>query len=250
MPSSPGYCEARLEPDALPVALVDEAPVAVAVAAQPLLHGRVAQPLLRLLPAVGEHPLRQDPGHLAEPVAERRRVGEHVEALDLARLLHRVDRALPRARRGAGAVAHVEVRDLALRAALADDLEELLDRVLQVRVAVADVARVVAAVAADHLVETDDLLGRRGAARVELEPGRDAERAGVHRLGDVALHRDELLLGRPRREHAGGVAHPVVADEPREVLRVAGVREEREVLGEALPLDRARRRRTSAAAPR
>ena len=36
MPSRPGYCEARLQAHAVPVALVDEAPVAVAVAPQPL----------------------------------------------------------------------------------------------------------------------------------------------------------------------------------------------------------------------
>ena len=109
----PRVLRARLQPHAVPVAAVDEAPVAVALVAQPLAHARVAQPLARLLPAVRQHPRRQDPGHLAEAVAERRRVGEDVEALDLARRLHRVDRALPGAGRGAGAVADVEVRDLA-----------------------------------------------------------------------------------------------------------------------------------------
>ena len=37
-----GVLRARLEPDAVPVALVDEAPVAVAVAAQAFAHTRVA----------------------------------------------------------------------------------------------------------------------------------------------------------------------------------------------------------------
>src|SRR5207248_4725284 len=113
----PRVLRARLEPDAVPVALVDEAPVAVAVAAQAFAHTRVAQALARRLPAVVEDPLREDPGHLAEPVAERRRVGEHVDPLDVARAGHRVDRALPRSRRRARAMAHVEVRDLAARPA-------------------------------------------------------------------------------------------------------------------------------------
>src|SRR5207237_4967822 len=138
------------EPYAVPVPLVDEAPVAVAVAAQPFAHARVPQALARRLPAIVEDPLRQDPGHLAEPVAERRRVGEHVEPLDLARAGHRGDGALPRARGRARAMAHVEVRDLAARPALANDRQELVDRVLQVRIPIADVARGVAPVPGDE----------------------------------------------------------------------------------------------------
>ena len=45
----------------------------------------------------------------------------------------------------------------------------------------------------DDRVQAHELVGRRLAARVELEPGRHAERARLHRLVDEALHRRQLL---------------------------------------------------------
>ena len=125
-----------------------------------------------------------------------------------------------------------------MRTALADDRQELVDRLLQLRVAVSDVARVVAVVLADDLVQPHELVGGRHAPGIELKPGREAERACVHGLADEGLHRAQLRLGRLRAEDAGRVANGVVADEPGEVLRVAVAREPREMVGEARPLDR------------
>ena len=62
-----GVLRARLQAHAVPVALVDEAPVAVALAAQSLAVAGIAQPLARLLPAVGQHPLRQIPAIWPSP---------------------------------------------------------------------------------------------------------------------------------------------------------------------------------------
>ncbi len=87
-------------------------------------------------------------------------------------------------------------------------------------------------------VQAHQLVGRRLAARVELEPGRHPERSGLHRLVDEALHRRHLLGARRRARHARGEPDRVVADEPGEVRRVADVREELEVLAEGRPRDR------------
>ena len=70
-PAELGVLRSRLEVHALPLALVDEAPVAVALVAHPLAERRVAQLRRRGLRPVLGHPRRQDPGHLAEALAER-----------------------------------------------------------------------------------------------------------------------------------------------------------------------------------
>ncbi len=111
---------------------------------------------------------------------------------------HLLDRALPAALRRVRVVADVQVRDLRLRAARPGDLEELVDRVQQPRVAVADVARVDAVVLARDRVQAPQLLGRRLPAGVELEPGRHAERARLHRVAHEALHQHHLLRARAR----------------------------------------------------
>src|SRR5438132_6869344 len=98
------------------------------------------------------------------------------------------------------------------------------------RVAISDMARVVAVVLADDPVQPNELLGRGCAAGIELEPGRETERACMHRLPDEGLHRAQLRLRRLRPEHAGGVADRVMADEPGEVLRVPLPREPGEVV--------------------
>ena len=232
-----GMLRRRLEVDALPFALVDEAPVAVALVAHARAQRRVAQLRRgRLRPVLG-HPRRQDPGHLAEALAERGRVGEDVEP-GLAARRHLLDRALPAALGRVRVVADVQVRDLRPRAARPRHREELVDRLEQARVAVADVARVDAVVAPGDGVQAHQLVGRRLAARVELEPGRHPERARLHRLVDEALHRRHLLAGRRRARHARGEPDRVVADEPGEVRRVADVREELEVPAEGRPRDR------------
>ena len=120
-----GVLLARLQADAIPLALVDEAPVAVALRPQPLARLGVAQARERRLGAVGGDPGRQDPGQLAEPVEEGRRVGEHVHAL-LARRRHHLDRALPAPVRRVRVVPDVEVRDLRADPARTGDLEELV----------------------------------------------------------------------------------------------------------------------------
>ena len=251
-PRGPGMTRGhRLQADALPVALVDEAPVAVAVAAQPLARCRdraaaccaSSQPSASThcgrIPAIWPRPSRNG---VVSASTSRPSTSRACCIVSTARC-HAPGAAPVRWR-----TFRCEIWPLVPPSRTI--VQELVDRVLELRVAVADVARVVAAVAADDLVQPDELVGRRRAARVELEAGREPERARVHRLGDVALHRRELLLGRLRREDAGGVAHRVVADEPREVLRVAGVREEREVLARTSPTRPARRRRTCACAPR
>ena len=187
-PAELGVLRSRLEVHALPLALVDEAPVAVALVAHPLAERRVAQLRRRSLRPVLGHPRRQDPGHLAEALAERGRVGEDVESR-LAARRHLLDRALPAPLRRVRVVADVQVRDLRSRAPGPGDREELVDRLEQARVAVADVARVDAVVLAGDGVQAHQLLGRRLPARVELEPGRHPERSRLHRLVDEALHR-------------------------------------------------------------
>ena len=99
---------ARLQAHPVPLALVDEPPVPVALGAQALPCLRVAQVGERGLGAVGRDPGRQDSGQLAEPVEERRRVGEHVHAL-LARGGHHLDRSLPPSVGRARVVPDVEV---------------------------------------------------------------------------------------------------------------------------------------------
>ena len=154
---------------ALPLALVDEAPVAVALVAHPFAERRVAQLLRRRLWPVLGHPGRQDPGHLAEALAERGRVGEHVEAR-LAARRHLLDRALPAALGRVRVVPDVQVRDLRSGASRPGHLQELVDCLKQARVAVADVARVDAVVLAGDGVQPHQLVRRRLAAGVELEP--------------------------------------------------------------------------------
>ena len=144
-PAELGVLRSRLEVHALPLALVDEAPVAVALVAHPLAERRVAELRRRGLRPVLGHPRRQDPGHLAETFAERGRVGEDVEP-GLAARRHLLDRALPAPLGRVRVVADVQVRDLRSRAPRPRDREELVDRLEQARVAVADVARVDAVV--------------------------------------------------------------------------------------------------------
>ncbi len=232
-----GVLRARLQAHAAPLALVDEAPVAVALGAQPLTRGRIAQPRERRVGAALGDPRRQDSRHLAEPLAERRRIGEHVEAA-LPRRGHLLDRSLPAAFRRVRVVPDVQVRDLGLRAPGPGDLEELVDRVQQTGVAVANVTRVDAVVLAGHGVQAPQLLRRRLAARVELEPGRHPERARLHRIAHEALHQRHLLAGRARAGDARREPDRVVPDEPGEVLRVADLRDELQVLAEARPGNR------------
>ena len=155
----------------------------------------------------------------------------------LARGLHHLDGALPATVGRIRVVAHVEVGDLGADPAGAGDLEELGDRVQDPGVAVADVARVDAVVLAGDRVQAHELRRRRLAARVELEPGRHAERAGLHRLPHEAVHQRRLQLGRVRAGDAGGEPDRVVPDEPGEVRAVPDVREEVEVLAERRPRD-------------
>ena len=148
-PAQLGVRRSRLEVHALPLALVDEAPVAVALVAHPLAQGRIAELRRRRLRPVLGHPRRQDPGHLAEALAERSRIGEDVEPRLTARG-HLLDRALPASLGRVRVVADIQVRDLRSRAPRTGDRKELVDRLQQARVTVADVARV------DPVVVTGD----------------------------------------------------------------------------------------------
>ena len=186
---------ARLQAHAIPLALVDEPPVAVALRPQLLARVGIAQARDRGGVAVGRDPGRQDARQLPEPVDERRRVGEDVHAL-LARRRHHLDRPLPAAVGRAGVVAHVQVRDLGAGTTGPRDLEELRDRVQDPRVAVPDVARVDPVVLARDRVQPYELGRRRLTARVELEPGRHPERPRLHRLVHEAIHQRRLHVGR------------------------------------------------------
>jgi hypothetical protein len=71
--------------------------------------------------AAGGDPRRQNACELAEPVEERRRVGEHVHPL-FTRGGHHLDRALPAPVGRTRVLADVEMRDLGANASGAGDL--------------------------------------------------------------------------------------------------------------------------------
>ena len=223
---------------ALPLALVDEAPVAVALVAHPLAERRVAQLRRRGLRPVLGHPRRQDPGHLAEALAERRRVGEDVEPR-LAARRHLLDRALPAPLGRVRVVADVQVRDLRSRARRPGRRRgtRRSPRAGPSRGCGCGSCRC-------RRTRPATAFRRISSSVVASRPGLNSSPVDIPSAPDCIASWTKPSIAAicsalgVEPGHARGEPDRVVADEPGEVRRVADVREELEVLAEGRPRDR------------
>ena len=203
--------------DAVPLALVHEPPVAVAVAAQPGADLGVAQEPRGLGGPVGKQPCRQQAGGEADAVRVGGHVGEHVEP-GLALGGESVDGALPGVRGCAGVVANVEVRQLCAEPVVPRDGEELVHGVEEMGVPVADVAGVDAVVPGERRADTAELIGGRVTPGAVFQAARHPERPGVHRLLEVADHPGDAFGVGAGTAYLGCITQSRVPDEPRQVL--------------------------------
>ena len=143
----------------------------------------------------------------------------------------------------AGATPHrarpaLEVRDLeaAAGSGRTDGLDRLADRLEQAVALVSHMRGVQAAVPGRGRDQRRDLVGRRVHPRRVDEPGRQAERARVHRGVDRGDHRGQLVRGgRPRVGAQHGPANRPVADQEGDVRAERLLGDPIEVLAEARP---------------
>ena len=119
----------------------------------------------------------------------------------------------------------------------APELERLRDRGEDRLALAAHVARVDALVARDHPAQAQELLGAREAARRIDEPARHAVRAGAQDGVEQPLHARQLALGDGSLGEAhDGEPQRAVADERRDVDRVAAAPQGGEILAEGAPV--------------